>query len=34
MDEGTPRDYDICAKYIKVRRYGGTDAEYWIVGMR
>ena len=34
VDEGTPRDYDICAKYIKVRRYGGTDAKYWIVGMR
>jgi len=34
VDEGTPRDYDICAKYIKVKRYGGTDAKYWIVGMR
>ena len=34
VDEGTPRDYDICAKYIKVKRYGGTDANYWIVGMR
>jgi len=34
VDEGTPRDYDICAKYIKVKRYGGTDARYWIVGMR
>jgi len=34
VDEGTPRDYDICAKYIKVRRYGGTDAQYWIIGMR
>jgi len=34
VDEGTPRDYDICARYIKVKRYGGTDANYWIVGMR
>jgi len=34
VDEATPRDYDICAKYIKVKRYGGTDAKYWIVGMR
>jgi len=34
VDEGTPRDYDICAKYVKVRRFGGTDAQYWIVGMR
>jgi len=34
VDEGTPRDYDICAKYIKVKRFGGTDAQYWIVGMR
>jgi len=34
VDEGTPRDYDICAKYVKVKRYGGTDARYWIVGMR
>jgi len=34
VDEDTPRDYDICAKYVKVRRYGGTDARYWIVGMR
>jgi len=34
VDEGTPRDYDICARYIKVKRYGGTDAKYWIVGMR
>ena len=34
VDGGTPRDFDINAKYIKVRRYGGTDAQYWIVGMR
>jgi len=34
VDEGTPRDYDICAKYIKVKRHGGTNAQYWIVGMR
>ena len=34
VDEGTPRDYDICAKYVKVKRYGGTDAKYWIIGMR
>ena len=34
IDEGTPRDFDICAKYIKVRRHGGTDATYWIVAMR
>jgi len=34
IDNTTPRDFDINAKYIKVRRYGGTDAKYWIVGMR
>ena len=34
IDEGTPRDFDINAKYIKVRRHGGTDATYWIVAMR
>jgi len=34
IDEGTPRDFDINAKYVKVRRYGGTDAHYWIMGMR
>ena len=34
VDEDTPRDYDICARYIKVKKYGGTDAQYWIVGMR
>ena len=34
IDEGTPRDFDINAKYIKVRRYGGTDAKYWITAMR
>ena len=34
VDGETPRDFDICAKYIKVKRYGGTDAKYWIVAMR
>jgi len=34
VDGETPRDFDICAKYIKVRRYGGTNATYWIIGMR
>ena len=34
VDGETPRDFDINAKYIKVRRYGGTDATYWIIGMR
>jgi len=34
VDEGTPRDFDINAKYIKVRRYGGTDAKFWITAMR
>jgi len=34
VDGETPRDFDICAKYVKVRRYGGTDATYWIIGMR
>jgi len=34
VDEGTPRDFDICAKYIKVRRYGGSNAHYWIVALR
>ena len=34
IDEGMPRDFDINAKYIKVRRHGGTDATYWIVAMR
>jgi len=34
VDEGTPRDFDICARFVMVRRYGGTDAHYWIIGMR
>jgi len=34
VDEDTPRDFDICAKYIKVMRYGGSNAHYWIIGMR
>ena len=34
MDGETPRDFDINAQYIKVRRYGGSDATYWIIGMR
>jgi len=34
IDGDTPRDFDINAKYVKVKRYGGTDARYWIVGMR
>jgi len=34
VDAETPRDFDICARYIKVRRYGGTNATYWIIGMR
>jgi len=34
VDEDTPRDFDINAKYVKVRRYGGSDAYYWIMGMR
>jgi len=34
IDGDVPRDFDINAKYIKVRRYGGTDAQYWIIGMR
>ena len=34
VDGETPRDFDICARYVKVRRYGGTDATYWIIGMR
>lgn len=34
VDGETPRDFDICAKYVKVRRYGGSDATYWIIGMR
>ena len=34
VDGETPRDFDVCAKYIKVRRYGGTNATYWIIGMR
>jgi len=34
IDEDIPRDFDICAKYIKVMRYGGSNAHYWIIGMR
>ncbi|RLC81026.1 MAG: hypothetical protein DRJ03_20660 [Chloroflexi bacterium] len=34
VDGATPRDFDINARYIKVRRYGGTDAKYFIIGMR
>jgi len=34
VDGDMPRDFDINAKYIKVRRFGGTDAEYFIIGMR
>jgi len=34
VDEGTPRDYDICAKYIKVKRFGGNDATYWAIAMK
>jgi len=34
VDAGMPRDFDINAKYVKVRRYGGTDAQYFIIGMR
>jgi len=34
VDGETPRDFDINAKYVKVRRYGGSDATYWIIGMR
>jgi len=34
VDGGTPRDFDINARYIKVRRYGGTDAKYFIMAMR
>jgi len=34
VNEGTPRDFDINAKYVKVRRYGGSNAHYWIVAMR
>jgi len=34
IDEDVPRDIDICAKYVKVMRYGGSNAHYWIIGMR
>jgi len=34
VDGETPRDFDINARYVKVRRYGGSDATYWIIGMR
>ena len=34
VDGDIPRDFDINAKFIKVRRYGGTDAKYFIIGMR
>jgi len=34
VDAETPRDFDICAKFVKVRRYGGSNATYWIIGMR
>ena len=34
VDGATPRDFDINARYVKVRRYGGTNAKYFIIGMR
>ena len=34
VDGGTPRDVDVNARYVKVRRYGGTNAKYFIIGMR
>lgn len=34
VDSDQPRDFDINARYVKVRRYGGTDAKYFIIGMR
>jgi len=34
VDAGMPRDFDINARYVKVRRYGGTNASYFIIGMR
>jgi len=34
VDGDMPRDFDINARYVKVRRYGGTDASYFIIGMR
>ena len=34
VDGEQPRDFDINARYVKVRRYGGTDADYFIIGMR
>jgi len=34
VDGGTPRDFDVNARYVKVRRYGGTNAKYFIIGMR
>lgn len=34
VDEGKPKEIDINAKYVKVKRYGGSDATYYISGMR
>jgi len=34
VDGDMPRDFDINARYVKVRRYGGTNAKYFIIGMR
>ena len=34
IDGSMPRDIDINAKFIKVKRYGGTNAQYWIIAMR
>jgi len=34
VDGETPRDFDINAKYVKVKRHGGTNATYWIIAMR
>ncbi|MCD6137214.1 MAG: hypothetical protein J7J91_01305, partial [Deltaproteobacteria bacterium] len=34
VDGDMPRDFDINARYVKVRRFGGTDASYFIIGMR
>ena len=34
VDGDVPRDFDINARYVKVRRYGGTNATYFIIAMR
>ncbi|MHC1567524.1 MAG: hypothetical protein ACXQTD_07430 [Candidatus Syntropharchaeia archaeon] len=33
IDADNPQILDISAQYVKVKRYGGSDASYWIMGV-